>query len=77
MYGKLLPLLTLACVIYRMVQNAKNKEMNIEFISSERYKLYVEEDEEDEEELSCYEMGEMITDEMYYSTDDDVEWLRS
>ena len=63
MYGKILPLLTLAFIVYRIAQGTKKDEMDIYLIHNNRYKLYTEEEMIDDEltdsasdvDLSCFD----------------------
>ena len=63
MFGKILPLLTLAFIVYRIAQGTKKDEMDIYLIHNNRYKLYTEEEMIDDEltdsasdvDLSCFD----------------------
>jgi len=66
MYGKILPLLTLAFIVYRIAQGTKKDEMDIYLIHNNRYKLYTEE----EELTSNDNLEEMIDDELTDSASD-------
>ena len=66
MFGKILPLLTFAFIVYRIAQGTKKDEMDIYLIHNNRYKLYTE-----EEELTSHDdLEEMIDDELTDSASD-------
>ena len=66
---KLLYFLTLTVVLYRMTRfrNAKEEEMPISLISNERYKLFVDEDEIDDQS----EIDDELSSLMLFSDSDD------
>ena len=66
---KLLYFLTLTVVLYRMTRfkNATEEEMPISLISNERYKLFVDEDEIDDQS----EIDDEISSLMLFSDSDD------
>jgi len=66
MFGKILPLLTFAFIVYRIAQGTKKDEMDIYLIHNNRYKLFTE-----EEELTSHDdLEEMIDDELTDSASD-------
>ena len=73
MYGKILPLLTLAYITYRYARRSKKYYLHLDlaFINpSDRYNFFTEENEsEDEfdEELSNYEIQQKINDSLLFS----------